>query len=145
MPKVCLLTMRRECILRKPSMMISMLPKLQPSLTHNLIVTLTLPSLKPTSRVRSLHSLNVAFFSHYSTGYLRSYLILPSTIYGRPVNPLVETGFQKDTSVQIPALIRASLDRRQGGVVGKGRAFWPSVHIDEGLYLRYDSFYQYPR
>ncbi|KAJ3479450.1 hypothetical protein NLI96_g9047 [Meripilus lineatus] len=64
-------------------------------------------------------------------GFLKSYIILPSTIYGRPENPLVDAGFQKNISVQIPAIIRASIDRGQGGMVGKGLSMWPSVHIDE--------------
>ena len=65
-------------------------------------------------------------------GYLRSYIIIPSTIYNRPANPLVEAGFQKTVSIQIPALIKASIARGQGGVVGKGVSIWPSVDVEEG-------------
>lgn len=34
-------------------------------------------------------------------------------------------------SIQIPFLIRASIDRGVAGVVGKGIALWPDVHIDD--------------
>ncbi|CAL1716979.1 unnamed protein product [Somion occarium] len=46
-------------------------------------------------------------------GYLKSYIIIPSTIYGIAKNPLVEAG------------------RKQAAVVGKGVSFWPDVSIDD--------------
>ena len=64
-------------------------------------------------------------------GYLKSYIILPSTIYGLADNPLVQAGIQNPQSIQIPTLIKASLGRKQAGVVGKGIALWPDVHIDD--------------
>ncbi|KAK7690488.1 hypothetical protein QCA50_005586 [Cerrena zonata] len=45
--------------------------------------------------------------------------------------PLVDAGIQNPHSLQIPTLIKAALDRKQAGVVGKGNAFWPDVHIDD--------------
>lgn len=47
-------------------------------------------------------------------------------------NALVDAGIQNPHSIQIPTIIRASLDRGQAGMVGKGLALWPDVHIDEG-------------
>ncbi|GBE86890.1 NAD(P)-binding protein [Sparassis latifolia] len=64
-------------------------------------------------------------------GYVRTYIILPSTIYGIESNPLVDAGISNPYSIQIPYLIRASLDRRQAGMVGRGVPFWPDVHIDD--------------
>jgi len=64
-------------------------------------------------------------------GYIRSYIVLPSTIYGIASTPLVDSGIQNSISIQIPRLIRASLSRGQGGVVGKGLSMWPDVHIDD--------------
>ena len=45
---------------------------------------------------------------------------------------LVEQSIQNPHSKQIPALIKSSLSRGQGGMVGAGANIWPNVHIDEG-------------
>jgi hypothetical protein len=67
---------------------------------------------------------------------------LPSTIYGVASNPLVDAGIQNPHSIQIPLLIKASLDRGRAGMVGKGAALWPDVHIDDGQFtLPYDFAY----
>lgn len=65
------------------------------------------------------------------TGYVKTYIILPSTIYGISSTPLVDLGVQNPRSQQIPALVNASLDRKQGGMIGKGLNVWPNVHIDD--------------
>ncbi|KAF7790012.1 hypothetical protein EIP86_000960, partial [Pleurotus ostreatoroseus] len=74
----------------------------------------------------------------FQARYVRTYIILPSTIYGIASTPLSAAGIHNEHSVQIPWIIRASLDRGQAGVVGKGLALWPSVHIDDtaDLYIR---------
>ncbi|KAF4596514.1 hypothetical protein EYR38_007901 [Pleurotus pulmonarius] len=64
-------------------------------------------------------------------GYVRTYIILPSTIYGLAQGRLVDIGVSNNRSIQIPAIIEASLDREQGGMVGQGKNLWPNVHIDE--------------
>ena len=64
-------------------------------------------------------------------GYLRAYLILPSTIYGSATHELVDAGVSNGMSIQIPVLIKAALARKRAGVVGKGVALWPNVHIDD--------------
>ncbi|KAI0091093.1 NAD-P-binding protein [Irpex rosettiformis] len=64
-------------------------------------------------------------------GYLKSYIILPSTIWGIAKNPLVDAGISNPYSKQLPALIQAALARGQAGVVGKGQALWPSINIEE--------------
>lgn len=51
-------------------------------------------------------------------GYVKTHIILPSTIYGIVSTPLVDLGVQNPRSQQIPALVNASLDRKQGGMVG---------------------------
>ncbi|KAF8071994.1 hypothetical protein FPV67DRAFT_911651 [Lyophyllum atratum] len=80
-------------------------------------------------------------------GYIRSYIIAPSTIYGVVNNRLVEMGVQNPHSIQIPALIDASLDRGQGGMVGPGKNIWPNVSNDDiaDLFLvLYDSIMTNP-
>ncbi|TFK44062.1 NAD-binding protein [Crucibulum laeve] len=75
-------------------------------------------------------------------GYIKLYIVLPGTVYGIASNTLVEAGIQNAYSMQIPDLIKASLDRGQAGMVGKGQNLWPNVHVDElaNLYIKlYDS------
>ncbi|KAK7448079.1 hypothetical protein VKT23_013835 [Stygiomarasmius scandens] len=64
-------------------------------------------------------------------GYVNTYIILPPTIWNVATGPLFEHGISNPRSIQIPALIRASLDRGQGGMVGKGLNIWPNVDIHE--------------
>ncbi|KAF9565249.1 NAD(P)-binding protein [Agrocybe pediades] len=64
-------------------------------------------------------------------GYLKSYIVLPSTIWGIATGVLVEKGIQNPHSLQVPLLIRASLDRGRGGMVGTGKNIWPDVNIEE--------------
>ncbi|KAG2003467.1 hypothetical protein CC2G_004069 [Coprinopsis cinerea AmutBmut pab1-1] len=64
-------------------------------------------------------------------GYVKTYIILPSTIYGIADHKLVQLGISNPHSIQIPSLIKASLGRGQAGMVGKGVNRWPNVHIDD--------------
>ncbi|KAF8962780.1 NAD-P-binding protein [Flammula alnicola] len=64
-------------------------------------------------------------------GYVKTYIILPSTIYGIASGPLVDAGLQNSHSQQIPRLVELSLDRGQAGMVGEGKNIWPNVHIHE--------------
>ncbi|EPQ59897.1 hypothetical protein GLOTRDRAFT_28879, partial [Gloeophyllum trabeum ATCC 11539] len=64
-------------------------------------------------------------------GYARTHIILPSTIYGIAEGVLFDKGVSNPHSVQVPALIKSSWDRQQGGMVGQGKNIWPCVHIEE--------------
>lgn len=66
------------------------------------------------------------------SGILKTHIILPPTIYGIASGSLVDLKVQNSHSQQIPGLIKVSLDRRQGGMVGAGKNMWPNVHIDDG-------------
>lgn len=86
-------------------------------------------------------------------GYVKSYIVLPSTIYGIASTALVDMEVQNPRSQQIPALVNASLDRKQGGMVGskwklscmsvsqlkssnvEGENRWPNVSISDGGYI----------
>ena len=68
-------------------------------------------------------------------GYVRTYIVLPSTIYGVASNALTEAGVQNPYSIQIPTLIRAAVSRGQAGMVGEGAALWNNVHIDDGMFV----------
>ena len=85
-------------------------------------------NIKPTAFHRNV---DLLVMEADTEGYTRSYLIIPSTIYGIANHSLVDAGVANPYSQQIPAVIKASLGRKQAGMVGKGVALWPEVHIDD--------------
>ncbi|KAF8907377.1 NAD-binding protein [Gymnopilus junonius] len=64
-------------------------------------------------------------------GYVRTHIVLPSTIWGFATGVLADQGIQNRFSIQVPQLIRASLNRRRGGMVGEGRNIWPDVDVND--------------
>lgn len=68
-------------------------------------------------------------------GYVRTHIVLPSTIYGIANHALVDAGVSNPHSVQVPLVIKASLKRKRAGVVGKGAAMWPNVHINDSTFF----------
>ncbi|KAI0769398.1 NAD-P-binding protein [Trametes elegans] len=68
-------------------------------------------------------------------GYVKTFVVLPSTIYGLANGPLVDAGIMNPQSQQIPALIMTSIDRGQAGMVGEGKNIWPNVHIQDVAHL----------
>jgi hypothetical protein len=64
-------------------------------------------------------------------GYVDTYIVLPSTIYGLAKGPLVDLGIHNTFSVQIPWLVRFSIKRGQAGVVGEGKNIWPHVSNED--------------
>ena len=90
-----------------------------------------------TEQVRRLIFADPASSHRYHTGYCRTYIVIPSTIYTVAEGPLADAGIQNKHSHQIPALIRASLARGQAGMVGKGLALWLDVHLDDRQYITY--------
>ncbi|KAG6884879.1 hypothetical protein C0993_007544 [Termitomyces sp. T159_Od127] len=68
-------------------------------------------------------------------GYVKTYIVLPGTIYGLATGPLVESGLQNAHSQQIPAMVKIALQRGEVGYVGLGKNVWPHVHIKEGEFL----------
>ncbi|KAJ7274441.1 hypothetical protein B0H12DRAFT_1277397 [Mycena haematopus] len=83
-------------------------------------------------------NVDLALVEADSQGYVKTYIVLPSTIYGFASGPLVKPGLQNYRSQQIPRLVDLGLKRRQGGIVGKGKNWWGNVHIDDvaSLYVR---------
>lgn len=67
-------------------------------------------------------------------GYMKTYLVLPSTVYGIASGPLVEAGIMNPYSQQLPALIKAALARGYAGMVGEGKNISGNVHIDDSRY-----------
>ncbi|KAJ7690069.1 hypothetical protein B0H17DRAFT_1065455 [Mycena rosella] len=64
-------------------------------------------------------------------GYIKSYIILPTTVYGVPKGPLADCGIQRLQNSLLTWLVPVSLARGQGGMVGEGRNIWQNVELDE--------------
>ncbi|KAL0572608.1 hypothetical protein V5O48_009352 [Marasmius crinis-equi] len=80
-------------------------------------------------------------------GYIKSYLILPSTIYSIARGKLFDAGISHPYSQIIPGLIKLSVHRGQAGMVGEGKNMWPNVDIHDlaDLYnTLYDSIINNP-
>jgi len=80
-------------------------------------------------------------------GYVKTYIILPSTVYGIATGKIADLGVQHLHSIQLPVLVRASLARGQAAIVGEGKNIWPNVEIGEiaDLYIvLYDSIVSNP-
>ena len=73
------------------------------------------------------------------SGYVKVYIILPSTIYGIATGALVDAGIQNPHSQQVPGLIKISLNRGRAAMVGAGKNIWPNVDIEEGKKKNYSS------
>ncbi|GAA5874324.1 hypothetical protein JCM8547_007563 [Rhodosporidiobolus lusitaniae] len=73
---------------------------------------------------------HVKIIAASEAGYVRSYIILPSTIFGISTHEGVKTIFNKHSN-QMPALIKGSLRKKQAGQVGEYKNTWPLVHTDD--------------
>ncbi|KAF5350242.1 hypothetical protein D9758_007831 [Tetrapyrgos nigripes] len=85
----------------------------------------TLPESQPHRNV------DLKIISGDKAGYVQTYIILPSTIWNVATGPLFEAGLSNRRSIQIPAVIRASLALGNGGMVGEGKNMWPNVEVHE--------------
>ncbi|THH29920.1 hypothetical protein EUX98_g4265 [Antrodiella citrinella] len=75
---------------------------------------------------------DVSVLIHTSgTGYVKGYIVIPSTIYGRANHKLVQAGISNNQSDQIPKLISVALQRGIAGMTGKGLSVWPDIEIGE--------------
>ncbi|OAX38403.1 NAD(P)-binding protein [Rhizopogon vinicolor AM-OR11-026] len=92
---------------------------------------LDIPKIEALPKTQPHREVDIAVVAADEEGYARTYIILPSTIYGIANTSLVSLGLQNPHSQQIPLLIKTGLARGQGGVVGKGLNVWPSIHIDD--------------
>ncbi|KAJ8585976.1 NAD(P)-binding protein, partial [Rhizopogon salebrosus TDB-379] len=92
---------------------------------------LDIPKIESLPKTQPHREVDIAVVAADEEGYARTYIILPSTIYGIANTLLTSLGVQNPYSRQIPRLIKAGLAREQGGVVGKGLNVWPSIHVDD--------------
>ncbi|WWD22419.1 hypothetical protein CI109_106910 [Kwoniella shandongensis] len=89
---------------------------------------LSLADLPPSAPHREV---DLAIIAADKAGDVKSYIILPSTIWGPGEGEVYESGLSNSFSDQIPTLIKAALDRQRAGVVGKGKNIWPHVRITD--------------
>lgn len=82
---------------------------------------LYLDSLPPTALHRNV---DLAIIEADKNAKIRSFIVLPSTIYGLNKSILAEQEIGNRQSQQVPRLIRASIDRRRSGMVGNGQNIW---------------------
>jgi hypothetical protein len=73
-----------------------------------------------TKQVIPGHLLAVTRLTHDSTGHVKSYIILPPTVFGIAHGMLVDAGIQNPYSMKIPFAIQQAIRRKAGGVVGEG-------------------------
>jgi len=64
-------------------------------------------------------------------GYIKGYIILPTTVWGIPTGALVDGGIQNWQNSILNFLLPPSLARSQGGMVGEGRNVWKNVEVNE--------------
>ncbi|CCM05825.1 uncharacterized protein FIBRA_08059 [Fibroporia radiculosa] len=92
-------------------------------------------SIPPTAPHRAL---DLAIVDADTQGYARTYIVLPSAIYGIASGPLVDAGISNPFSIPIPVVVRIAFARGEMGMVGAGKNSWSNVHIDDltELYIR---------
>ncbi|MBG0511628.1 NAD-dependent epimerase/dehydratase family protein [Agrobacterium sp. MOPV5] len=72
-------------------------------------------------------------FAAARSGLIKTYLVVPPTVFGRGVGPFAENRM----SIQLPRLVYQSLVNRRALYVGPGKAQWTNVHVADlaELYL----------
>jgi len=74
-------------------------------------------------------------------GYVKTFTVLPSTIWGIASNEFTEKGPQNPISRQIPRLINFSVARGKTAIVGTGDNVWNHVEIGESELQISTTFY----
>ncbi|KAJ2916607.1 hypothetical protein MD484_g3822, partial [Candolleomyces efflorescens] len=87
--------------------------------TENIYDDLNVEQIESLAPTQPHRNVDLELVKADTEGYVRTYIILPSTIYGIAKNKLVDLGIQNPHSIQMPGLIKADLERGQGGVYGE--------------------------
>jgi nucleoside-diphosphate-sugar epimerase len=64
-------------------------------------------------------------------GFVRTYIIFPSVIYGLATGPIFDTKLANAHSMVVPLLVKMSMDCGCSGMIGEGRNVWPHVHVHD--------------
>ncbi|KAF9790675.1 hypothetical protein BJ322DRAFT_1037830 [Thelephora terrestris] len=92
---------------------------------------LDIPKIESLPDTQPHRSVDLAIVAAAQEGYAKTWIVLPSTIWGLADNVFVKEGLQKPNSQQIPARIKLALKLGKAVYVGQGKNLWPHVHIDE--------------
>jgi len=74
---------------------------------------------------------DLAIVAAEEEGYARTWIVLPSTIWGIVDTIFVKQGLQKPNSQQIPNFIGLAVGLGKAVYAGEGKNVWPHVHVDE--------------
>ncbi|CAK5276338.1 unnamed protein product [Mycena citricolor] len=85
-------------------------------------------AIQPTQIHRAV---DLEFLAADEQGYIKSYIILPTTVYGIPHGLLVNAGIQNRQNSVLSYLVSLSMTRGQGGMVGQGKNMWHNVELNE--------------
>jgi len=101
------------------------------SATDTIYSDLNIDQLESLPTTQPHRTVDLSIVNADKEGYVKTYIILPSTIYGIATGALVDAGLQNAHSQQVPRLVNLSLDRGRAGMVGEGKNIWPNVDIHD--------------
>ncbi|KZT23299.1 NAD(P)-binding protein [Neolentinus lepideus HHB14362 ss-1] len=99
--------------------------------TDNLYSDLDIPKIETLAPEQPHRQVDMAIVAAGEEGFVRTHIILPSTIFGIASGPLFDKGICNPHSIEIPCMIQIGWDRRESGMVGPGKNIWPLVDIDD--------------
>lgn len=68
-------------------------------------------------------------------GYVKTYIVYPSIIWGIADNAFTEKNLQRQISIIVPWLVENGLKRGTPTICGKGLNVWPHINIEESALL----------
>jgi len=92
---------------------------------------LDIPKIESLADTQFHRLIDLAIVAAAEEGYTRTWIVLPSTIWGLADNIFVREGLQKPDSQQIPNRIRLAIKLGKAVYVGEGKNVWPHIHIEE--------------
>ncbi|KAI0701874.1 NAD-P-binding protein [Cerioporus squamosus] len=70
-------------------------------------------------------------------GYVRTYLVLPTAVFGFGQGPLYDAGISKRSSALVSVLAEAAVKRGRAGMMGSGKNAWSVIHVEDNAHLAY--------
>ncbi|KAJ7048770.1 hypothetical protein C8F01DRAFT_1188479 [Mycena amicta] len=64
-------------------------------------------------------------------GYINSYIVLPTIVFGIASTPLVDAGVQRPENTLFTHIVPPAVARGRGGFIGEGKNVWDSVEVHE--------------
>ncbi|RPD59636.1 NAD(P)-binding protein [Lentinus tigrinus ALCF2SS1-6] len=70
-------------------------------------------------------------------GYARTYIVLPTAIFGFGKGPLYDAGISKRSPALISVFAAAAVERGRPGIIGAGKNAWSVIHVADNADLTY--------